>query len=80
MSDKEHDQDTGNDTGTEPEAQDVRRRKPADWPEHGTVPDEDLPDELVPGPDNPLAEGLPQGETAEGLLDPDQEKHRSNPE
>ena len=59
----------------EEQSDDVRRK---DQP--GTVPDEDLPDELVPGPDNPLAEGLPPGETAEGLLDPDQEKHRSNPE
>lgn len=33
------------------------------------IPDEDLPDDLVPGDDNPLAEGLPDGETVEGLLD-----------
>lgn len=33
------------------------------------VPDEALPADLVPGPDNPLAEGLPPGETAEGLLE-----------
>ena len=33
------------------------------------VPDEHLPEDLVPGDDNPLAEGLPDGETVEGLLD-----------
>lgn len=33
------------------------------------IPDEHLPDDLVPGEDNPLAEGLPDGETVEGLLD-----------
>lgn len=32
------------------------------------IPDEALPDDLVPSEDNPLAEGLPDGETAEGLL------------
>ncbi|MCL2542948.1 MAG: hypothetical protein FWE71_10890 [Nocardioidaceae bacterium] len=37
--------------------------------EVGTVPDEDLPDDLVPGEDNPLAEGLPPGETAESMRD-----------
>ncbi|MFC5730735.1 MULTISPECIES: hypothetical protein [Nocardioides] len=33
------------------------------------VPDEALPEDLVPSEDNPLAEGLPPGETAEGLLE-----------
>lgn len=33
------------------------------------VPDEALPADLVPSDDNPLAEGLPDGETVEGLLD-----------
>lgn len=33
------------------------------------IPDEQLPDDLVPGEDNPLAEGLPDGETVDGLLD-----------
>ena len=33
------------------------------------IPDEALPEDLVAGEDNPLAEGLPPGETAEGLLD-----------
>ncbi len=37
------------------------------------VPDEDLPPDLVAGDDNPLAEGLPPGETVEGLLDEDDE-------
>lgn len=47
------------------------------------IPDEQLPPDLVPGEDNPLAEGLPDGE-GEGLLeegklaeemdDPDEEK------
>ncbi|WP_435771093.1 hypothetical protein [Nocardioides sp. SYSU DS0651] len=32
------------------------------------IPDEALPADLVPDEDNPLAEGLPAGETAEGLL------------
>jgi hypothetical protein len=32
------------------------------------IPDEALPADLVPDDDNPLAEGLPDGETAEGLL------------
>ena len=32
------------------------------------IPDEALPADLVPSDDNPLAEGLPDGETAEGLL------------
>lgn len=33
------------------------------------VPDEALPADLVPSDDNPLAQGLPAGETVEGLLD-----------
>ena len=33
------------------------------------VPDEALPEDLVPGDDNPLAEGLDDGETVDGLLD-----------
>ena len=32
------------------------------------VPDEQLPPDLVPGEENPLAEGLPDGE-GEGLLE-----------
>lgn len=32
------------------------------------ISDDQLPDDLVPGDDNPLAEGLPDGETVEGLL------------
>lgn len=32
------------------------------------IPDEALPADLVPDQDNPLAEGLPAGETVEGLL------------
>jgi hypothetical protein len=36
------------------------------------IPDEALPADLVPGDDNPLAEGLPAGETVEGLLDEDE--------
>lgn len=31
------------------------------------IPDEQLPPDLVPGEDNPLAEGLPDGEGAELL-------------
>jgi hypothetical protein len=38
------------------------------------IPDEALPADLVPGQDNPLAEGLPAGETAEGLLDDEEGK------
>lgn len=33
------------------------------------VPDEALPADLVPDQDNPLAEGLPAGETADDLLE-----------
>ena len=36
--------------------------------EKSTAPDEQLPPYLVPGEDNPLAEGLPDGE-GEGLLE-----------
>ena len=32
------------------------------------ITDDQLPDDLVPSEDNPLAEGLPDGETVEGLL------------
>lgn len=32
------------------------------------IPDEELPEDLVPDDDNPLAEGLPDGETVDGLL------------
>ncbi|WP_244929157.1 hypothetical protein [Nocardioides sp. W7] len=32
------------------------------------VPDEDLPEDLVPSDDNPLAEGLEPGSTVEDLL------------
>ena len=39
------------------------------------VPDEDLPPDLVPADDNPLAEGLPAGETVEGLLEPDEDEN-----
>lgn len=38
------------------------------------IPDEALPEDLVAGEDNPLAEGLPPGETAEGLLDSEDEE------
>ncbi len=31
------------------------------------ITDDQLPDDLVPSEDNPLAEGLPAGETAEDL-------------
>jgi hypothetical protein len=33
------------------------------------IDDEQLPDDLVPGEDNPLAEGLDDGETVDDLLD-----------
>ncbi|WP_122818114.1 hypothetical protein [Nocardioides pantholopis] len=33
------------------------------------IPDEQLPDDLQPGEDNPLAEGLEPGETVEDLLE-----------
>lgn len=32
------------------------------------IPDEDLPEDLVPSDDNPLAEGLEPGDTVEDLL------------
>lgn len=43
--------------------------QPASEAEEGSVPDEALPDDLVPGEDNPLAQGLPAGETVEGMLE-----------
>ncbi|GAA4693618.1 hypothetical protein [Nocardioides nanhaiensis] len=33
------------------------------------ISDDQLPEDLVPGEDNPLAEGLEDRETVEGLLD-----------
>jgi hypothetical protein len=33
------------------------------------ITDEQLPDDLVPSEDNPLAEGLPDGESADDLLE-----------
>ena len=33
------------------------------------IDDEQLPEDLQPGDDNPLAEGLDDGETVDGLLD-----------
>ena len=42
--------------------------------EFGTVPDEDLPEDLVPREDNPLAEGLPPGETPESLREADDQQ------
>ena len=33
------------------------------------IDDEQLPDDLQPGEDNPLAEGLDDGETVDDLLD-----------
>ncbi|WP_183099715.1 hypothetical protein [Nocardioides pelophilus] len=33
-----------------------------------SIPDEQLPEDLVPSEDNPLAEGLPDGETVGDLL------------
>ena len=33
------------------------------------IPDEQLPDDLQPGEDNPLAEGLDDGESAGDLLE-----------
>ncbi len=33
------------------------------------IDDEQLPDDLVPGDDNPLAEGLDDGETVDDLMD-----------
>jgi hypothetical protein len=32
------------------------------------ISDDQLPEDLVPSEDNPLAEGLPAGETEDGLL------------
>ena len=40
----------------------------ADTPQAG-VSDDALPEDLQPGEDNPLAEGLDDNETVEGLLD-----------
>jgi hypothetical protein len=33
------------------------------------ISDDQLPDDLVPSEDNPLAEGLDDGETVEGMMD-----------
>ena len=33
------------------------------------IDDDQLPEDLQPGDDNPLAEGLPPGETVDDLLD-----------
>ena len=41
----------------------------SDEPEGRGIADEDLPEDLKPGADNPLAEGLDDAETA-GDLDP----------
>jgi len=42
----------------------------SETPEETTtgIPDEDLPEDLVPGDDNPLAEGLDDGETVDDLM------------
>lgn len=42
--------------------------EPAGGPEVG-VSDDQLPEDLQPGPDNPLAEGLDDGETVDDLLE-----------
>jgi hypothetical protein len=42
--------------------------EPTDGPEAG-VPDDKLPEDLQPGEDNPLAEGLDDNETVDDLLD-----------
>lgn len=34
-----------------------------------TIEDEALPDDLTPGEDNPLAQGLEDGETVDDLMD-----------
>lgn len=40
-----------------------------DEPNPQGISDDALPPDLVPGEDNPLAEGLPDGETVDGLLE-----------
>ncbi len=42
------------------------------------IDDEQLPDDLVPGDDNPLAEGLEDGETVEDLMDGGKPVERSS--
>ncbi len=42
------------------------------------ISDDQLPEDLVPSEDNPLAEGLPAGENVEGLLTDG--KHAENAE
>ncbi|HWI42977.1 MAG TPA: hypothetical protein VNS81_05120 [Nocardioides sp.] len=44
------------------------------------ITDDALPDDLVPSDDNPLAEGLPDGETAEGLLTEGKHDENSSPD
>jgi hypothetical protein len=38
-------------------------------PNRGDIDDEQLPQDLQPGEDNPLAEGLDEGETVDDLLE-----------
>ncbi|WP_193609132.1 hypothetical protein [Nocardioides lijunqiniae] len=42
---------------------------PSDHDDAVGVSDDKLPEDLQPGEDNPLAEGLDDNETVEGLLD-----------
>jgi hypothetical protein len=44
------------------------------------ISDDQLPEDLVPGDDNPLAEGLDDGETVEGLLDGGKQAEQSTEE
>lgn len=44
------------------------------------ISDDQLPEDLVPGEDNPLAEGLDAGERVDGLLEGDQPVERSEPD
>lgn len=45
----------------------MSEKQPEEQQTTSGVPDEQLPPDLVPGEDNPLAEGLPDGEGSELL-------------
>lgn len=48
--------------------------------EQSGIDDDQLPDDLVPGDDNPLAEPLPDGERAGELLEEGKPAAESQPE
>jgi len=49
-------------------------------PEQEGISDEKLPDDLQPGEDNPLAEGLEEGETVDHLLEEGKTAEQNEPD